>query len=210
LIGSRFNKWLIIAEAGKDAKSNKLVACRCDCGIEKTHRLTTLTSGLSVQCKKCRMDEHNKITNIIGLKFGNSTVLKRVENKNSNSRYLCRCDCGKEREVDGYLLKKSRSTKCPQCRVKTHGMSYTSTFRIWTGILRRCTNQNFKAFKYYGGRGISVCERWLRFENFLADMGERPPQLSIDRINNDGNYEPSNCRWATAVEQRHNQRKGVL
>ena len=76
-------------------------------------------------------------------------------------------------------------------------MSYTSTFRIWTGILRRCNNSNFKHYKYYGGRGIKVCDRWLRFENFLSDMGIRPEGLQIDRINNDGNYEPSNCRWVT-------------
>lgn len=208
VIGSRFNKWTIVSDAGKDVKSNKLFLCQCDCGAQKVLRLTTLKANKSIQCKKCRMDSFNKITDIVGEKFGNSTVIKRVENKLGQSQYLCRCDCGTERNILGYLLKSNRSTKCPRCRVKTHGMSYTSTFKIWTGMLRRCTNQNFKAFKYYGGRGISICDRWLKFENFLSDMGIRPPNLSIDRINNDGNYEPSNCRWATASQQRNNQRKG--
>lgn len=206
MIGSRFNKWQVISDEGRDSKSNRIVLCKCDCGTEKIQRLKTITSGDSTQCKKCRMNQHNKIINIDGKRFGNSIVVKRVDNKNGNAYYLCRCDCGKEREVIGYRLKMGKSTKCPQCRIKTHGMSYTSTFKIWTGILRRCNNKNFKAYKYYGGRGIKVDERWLHFQNFIDDMGIRPEGLSIDRINNDGNYEPSNCRWATATQQSSNRR----
>jgi hypothetical protein len=70
----------------------------------------------------------------------------------------------------------------------------------------RCLNPNYDKYPFYGGRGITICERWNSFENFLADMGERPEGLTLDRRNNDGNYEPSNCRWATALEQRHNRR----
>jgi hypothetical protein len=74
-------------------------------------------------------------------------------------------------------------------------------------MLQRCNNQNFHQYKDYGGRGITVCERWRKFENFLADMGEPPEGMSLDRINNDGNYEPGNCRWATKLEQRANARR---
>ncbi len=83
---------------------------------------------------------------------------------------------------------------------------HSPTYGTWATMLSRCRNSHFHKYKDYGARGITVCDRWLTFENFLADMGERPKGRSIDRINNDGNYEPGNCRWATPQEQRQNQR----
>jgi hypothetical protein len=88
------------------------------------------------------------------------------------------------------------------------GRKPTQTYRTWQAMKERCTLPTNKAFKHYGARGITVCDRWLdSFENFLADMGERPPGLTLDRKNNDGNYEPSNCRWATQTEQVNNSRR---
>lgn len=94
-------------------------------------------------------------------------------------------------------------------RVK-HGMAETSEFRIWSQMLGRCQNPKNNVFKYYGGRGIKVCERWKTFSLFLSDMGKRPSGLSLDRINNDGDYEPGNCRWATRKEQSRNSRKARI
>lgn len=95
-------------------------------------------------------------------------------------------------------------------RPPTHGMTRTPTWRSWSSMMTRCYNENHKGFKYWGGRGITVCDRWKNFENFLADMGSRPAGNSIDRIDNDSGYEPSNCRWATAAQQLSNTRKSRL
>jgi hypothetical protein len=103
----------------------------------------------------------------------------------------------------------------PKPRVKKSGGyhghakrgSVSRTYNIWSGMRKRCNNPNQHAFKYYGGRGIKVCQDWSNYEAFLADMGEAPAGLSLDRINNDGNYEPGNCRWATPKQQAENQRK---
>lgn len=97
--------------------------------------------------------------------------------------------------IDGRKL--NRGKKNPSYK---HGMSKTPIYKIWIGILSRCYNPKVKIYKYYGGRGIEVCDRWRKFENFYEDMGDRPTGLQIDRIDTNGNYEPSNCRWVTSKE----------
>jgi hypothetical protein len=203
-VGKVFGKWVVIQEMFRDKKSNLYVNCKCECGTEKVQALSTLRTLKSTQCKSCAVKRQTKIDDIKG-KFGNWEVVSQVADKNNNKRFLCRCQCGREKEVDAYRLRNGQSKSCPNCRIKTHGMSYTRTFKIWQDMLSRCSNPNVRFWNRYGGRGIKVCDSWIKFENFYKDMGDRPMNLQLDRIDNDGNYEPGNCHWVTAKVNNANR-----
>jgi len=147
-----------------------------------------------------------------GQKFNQITILHKVKAKNKSSAfYMCRCDCGTEKIISLAKLKNGNTVSCG-CYHKTlkptfiHGHSVgnrkTRTYITWRMMRQRCYNPNSDQYKWYGGKGIIVCDRWLNsYVDFLEDMGERPIGKTIDRLDSDGNYEPDNCRWATAKEQ---------
>lgn len=167
-------------------------------------------------------------TEMAGQSFGRWRVLSFIEARQGKAWWLCRCNCGTERAVCGETLRNGNSLSCgclqkeraaeacrkfprKRCESLKHGEARcgkkTREYRIWKGLRNRCNNHNNKNYIDYGGRGITACERWDDYANFLADMGRCPsPAHSIDRIDNERGYEPGNCRWATKSEQSQNRR----
>lgn len=158
-----------------------------------------------------------KLKDLTGHRIGRLVILKRVADRRRGwPRWLCQCDCGNTAEVESNNLRGDNTSSCgclASERAKAginrkHNRSGTPLYELWCKMRERCSNPNNPNYGSYGGRGIYVCDRWQDFENFLADMGERPsPKHSIDRINNDGPYSPDNCRWVGSIrEQRANCR----
>ena len=157
-----------------------------------------------------------RLKDITGKKFNKMTVIERAENaKQGQARWLCRCECGAERIVAGYNLTRGSVKSCgclKKARMTKHGLSSHPMYSIWKAMKKRCNNKNDKKYLDYGGRGIIVCREWMEsFESFYFDMKDSYYLgLTIDRINNDGNYEPKNCKWSTRKEQCNNKRTNCI
>jgi ribosomal protein S27E len=159
---------------------------------------------------------------LIGQRFGHWTVVERAENsagKANAARWKCRCDCGSEAVVYSQSLRNGTSTRCLTCagratseRRTTHGEAKVEspTYLSWKAMKNRCQCKTSPDYPSYGGRGIRVCGRWNEFENFLEDMGSRPPGTSLDRLDGADDYYPENCRWATPMEQANNRRNNRI
>jgi len=155
-----------------------------------------------------------RLSDLTGQRFGRLLVLEQAETLSpGNARWKCQCDCGSVTYSQGGTLRTGRHLSCgclQRERATKHGMERSVEYMTWAQMKSRCINPNHRSYGAYGGRGITVCKRWLSsFEKFFADMGNRPEGHSLERINNEKGYSPSNCRWASTKDQNNNRRNNV-
>lgn len=240
LVGKTFGRLVVVSRDYRRFGKNPYWLCQCVCdSSEVSVDGSSLKRGYTTSCgckgRESKPKRSTKYVDLTGRVFGSKTVTGRdLDRAGTSAAWWCKCTCGKiVSKMTGDLKKiGARNTACGCDRaeryrqlsarrvaaITTHGhaktKANTSEYSSWRNMISRCTNQNHPSFKDYGGRGISVCGRWLGkygFQNFLEDMGRRPsPAHSIDRRENNGNYELANCRWATRAEQDNNKRDNVV
>jgi hypothetical protein len=214
LIGQRFGK-LTVFGMGETTKSGRMWHCKCDCGGESIVSATNLRTGTS-SCINCR-----GLVDLTGQKFGRWTVLEHAGRAQSDAKkprhqWKCECECGTQSIVDGWSLTSGNSKSCGCYKRDNpshlqHGMTGHPAHNAWKHARGRCFSKTDTDYDLYGGRGITMCDRWSDFEMFWQDMKSTWQEgLTLDRIDTNGNYEPGNCRWATMKEQANNRRNNVL
>ena len=214
ITNQRFGRLVAIKKDHQDKRNKWIWECRCDCGSVIYVRASNLVNGQSQSCGCIQSPD------ITGKKFGKLTAICKARPDKYGWIWKCKCDCGKISYVSIVNLTHNITRSCG-CLHKetmillktTHNLSRTKIYKVWRGMKSRCYNKNNKAYKHYGGRGITVCEEWkndfMSFYNWANDSGYKQG-LTIERINNDGDYCPKNCSWVTQSDQCRNQRTTVF
>lgn len=215
IIGEKFGKLTVIEYIGKNKNGYHCWKCQCECGNYTTALDKSLKNGHKKSCGCLK----KKAKDLTGKKFGNLTVIEKSGRKNRNNLWLCRCECGNEVQCYQYNLERGSSTSCGCLRSfyakktrKCHGESTGQFYKKWSSIKTRCYNKNTPSYKNYGGRGIKMCDEWLDFLNFKKWAYENgySDGLTLERIDVNGNYEPSNCKWIPMEEQAINKRNNTF
>lgn len=212
VIGKTFDRLTVISCARDNKRT--MCTCHCTCGNKIIVRRDSLLTGNTKSCG-CLSDIDPN--DLLGKTFSKLTAIF-WNIRGTHIIYSCRCKCGNETTVQRGNLLNGHTKSCGCIRREnskkihsTHSRSKTQEYAIWNQMMQRCYNAKNQRYSSYGGRGIIVCERWHKFENFLEDMGERPSkEHSLERIDNNGNYELANCKWATKKEQCRNRRSNHL
>jgi hypothetical protein len=213
MVGRNFGKWTVLHEVEFD-KPGKHYVCQCECKAVHIIPGTTLRANRTSQCNACKLKQLFDPNKMIGQKFGKWEIVKYVGIRRKLQHFECKCECGTVNIHCAADLRSNKSKQCTICHNRenaraliTHDKSHSSTYKIFTAMHQRCKNPKSSAWQYYGARGIKVCDRWKTFENFYEDMGERPQgnRMSLDRIDNNGDYCKDNCRWITHKENCNNR-----
>lgn len=222
-VGLKIGKLTLVEFVGRNKHSKKQWLCKCECGnmcIRIEGNLKT-TKVPHCGCSPGWRGTNKRFKNLTGQKFGRLTVKYHYgKNKHSHNLWYCECECGGHAIVDTNALR-SGDTKSCGCLAKeltikrstTHGKTKHKLYRIYAHMKERCYSENSQDYEYYGGRGIKICDEWLLdFENFYqwAINSGYTEGLTIDRIDVNGNYEPSNCRWTTMKKQNNNKRSNII
>ena len=218
LTEQKFGKLTVIKRVENYRSENGSVAtqwlCKCDCGNEIIVASKNLRKGNTQSCGCFR--KMRNIKDLTGKKFGKLTVLHFAYIKNQKSYWLCQCKCGNQKIINGAVLSFGLVYSCGCAKKEataTHKKSDTKIYRVFISMKSRCYNPKSKAYKYYGARGIKICDEWLNnfmnFYNWAINNGYKEG-LSIDRIDVNGNYSPDNCRWTTNKKQSRNTRRNVF
>lgn len=216
IIGQKFGRWTVL-EYGYVKNKTHQYKCKCDCGTERYVGRPQLLNGKSKSCGCLTKEAISKrpINNKyqVGQRYGRLTIIESAgEDKYQSKLWKCRCDCGNEIITASNRLGSGTTRSCGCLnleRIYKHGYANTHLYKVWWGMIDRCTNEKHQAYKRYGGRGITVCDEWKNdletFVNWAKQNGGDNPDLQLDRIDNNKGYSPNNCRFVTRSENQNNK-----